>query len=529
MKNTKRSDAEFVFQLKLRILRIICVVLAVLIPVLAFLEIKKGDMMNFVVEIVFELPILIALILAFKRVYKVSASILVICAYILMALMSFVVKPTGPILFYRNVTYHLVALSMALLFLDTIRIPLIGFFCMIVVQIIFAFGFLIPAGFESGQVITLLVMATCMYGLIGFMLFERVIVAISQANQLEESKTESIDRLIHLSQIVKGASENFESISNLSSQVDNIQKIVSDSVDYMNQIKGRVDQIDNGSDVSMQALGKISQNIQNLNMNINEMVVTQDESNKSAMKMTESVNFVTNAAKEESDVLDLLAKTSNDGNKQLGVLMDTIKNVQENIKVIYEMLNVIDGIATKTNLLAMNAAIEASHAGEAGKGFAVVAAEIRKLADNSSKNSSDIANKLKEVQESITKVTSQSEQTQLVFNTINMQIKNSVDVVSQITNATGDLAERSQQVVEAMEKVAECSEIIKDRGNNVELAQKSIVETEKLLKNYVSELNLSSSIIQEKNKTVLDTLAKISEVSNEGKRKAEELKKMSEA
>ena len=92
--NTSNINS-YISSLKTKVLRIFLIVCTVLIPVLACLEIKKGDMLNFFVEIFFELPIVIALIFSLRGNYKVPSIITVCSVYVLALLLSLIVKPTG--------------------------------------------------------------------------------------------------------------------------------------------------------------------------------------------------------------------------------------------------------------------------------------------------------------------------------------------------------------------------------------------------------------------------------------------------
>ena len=105
----------------------------------------------------------------------------------------------------------------------------------------------------------------------------------------------------------------------------------------------------------------------------------------------------------------------------------------------------MENIASQTNLLSMNAAIEAAHAGEAGKGFAVVADEIRKLAESSSEQSKTIGTVLKKIKESIDKITKSTETVTTRFESIDSGVKTVADMEGNILNAMEEQGEGSSQ------------------------------------------------------------------------------------
>lgn len=528
MGKNEEKDSMYVFNLKFKILKIILLICTILIPVLALLEIKKGDYVNFIIEIIFELPILIGLVLSLRGNFKVPSTILVVSVYLLATALSMIVKPTGSILVYRNVTYFMLALAMSIFFVESFKLIISLFLAMDLVQVIFIFGRLMPSPYVTGNEITLLIMSIALYSFIGFLLLETVSVSKRQASQLDKAKIDSQNQLEQMSTMVTGASENFESISNLSSNVNEINEMVKESVNAITKIDNQISQINIGSEVSTSAISKIGENIGNLNMSIGDLVKNQKNSTDSSNKMIASVEFVATSTNNEKEVLHLLQDASDDGSKQLVELLKNIQNVDENVKSIHAVVNSIQKIAEKTNLLAMNASIEAAHAGEAGKGFSVVATEIRKLAEESAKNSNRINDTLDIIMSSIEQVSSQSSLTKGAFGKITQGISKSVAVIDQIFNSITELTQNGEQLLNSIENVEFCANEIQQGGVSVQDAQVSLKKTQEELQVSVQELTRNSSEINAKNAAVLSALNHIIEISNESKSQAESLKTLTE-
>ncbi len=181
-----------------------------------------------------------------------------------------------------------------------------------------------------------------------------------------------------------------------------------------------------------------------------------------------------------------------------------ILDVAKQTDSILEITGVIDNIASQTNLLAMNAAIEAAHAGEAGKGFAVVADEIRKLAESSGQNSRAITELLERISQAIRNATDSSGETRNSFGQIQGEVDVMVNAFSEIASSMSEMSAGATQVLAATGELTQNVAGVSDQTSFIHKSAKNIAEGVKksrdmteLTKQGVNEIAMGVKEIQE--------------------------------
>lgn len=235
-------------------------------------------------------------------------------------------------------------------------------------------------------------------------------------------------------------------------------------------MKNKIVHLDSEVSSSSRSADDVNTYLARLSELIGEQASAINESSASIEEMTASIGNIAKAAEEKLRIANDLETTALDGQSEMEETEQVIKKVAASASVIMEMIQIIQDIASKTNLLAMNAAIEAAHAGEFGKGFAVVADEIRNLAESSAESAKQITQSLGEVADYIAVSETSTEKTGEIFTRIVEQIKDVAWSMSEMKNATHELSIGAQQILEALGSLISTTEEVK--GSSVDMKQR---------------------------------------------------------
>ena len=198
---------------------------------------------------------------------------------------------------------------------------------------------------------------------------------------------------------------------------------------------------------------EIVRTIKQLNTGIETQAANVAQSSSSVEQLVANITSIGQMLGKTDDAVKELTEATDDGKATLVTSNTVTQKIAEESGSLMEASSVIQHIASQTNLLAMNAAIEAAHAGEAGKGFAVVADEIRKLAEDSAAQGKNITATLKTLSGEIETLSSSSKTVEEKFNAIFALAEQVKEMSARLTEAMREQENGSKEVLTAIKRI----------------------------------------------------------------------------
>jgi methyl-accepting chemotaxis protein len=293
-----------------------------------------------------------------------------------------------------------------------------------------------------------------------------------EVGDLAKFFNETLGKIKALVVTIKKQGVNLTDIGNdLASNMTETAAAVNEITANIQSIKNRV--ISESASVTEEnaTMEQLTQNITKLEGLIEKQSSNVAQASAAIEQMVANTQSVTDTLVKNATNVKNLQDASEVGRTGLQDVSTDIQEIARESEGLLEINAVMENIASQTNLLSMNAAIEAAHAGEAGKGFAVVADEIRKLAESSSEQSKTIGTVLKKIKDSIDKVTKSIESVLARFEAIDSNVDKVATQEETIRNAMEEQGQGSKQVLNGIEKVTEITRNVK--GGSEEMLEGS--------------------------------------------------------
>jgi methyl-accepting chemotaxis protein len=300
----------------------------------------------------------------------------------------------------------------------------------------------------------------------------------------------------------------------------NLKTSIQDSSGSLEVIRQNMDTVQNKADVQVESVKQTAESVEGIINHIrflDEAVETQgyhiNQSSESIERMVEDIESVRKVVGQVQEITSRLSGASETGQRMLKKLNEELGGIAEQSAFLEAANAALVNIAAQTNILAMNAAIEAAHAGEAGKGFAVVAGEVRTLAESSNKESTSINQEIKEMREGIVRIRRVSVETVETMGQMFREITDMGNSFNQVTTAVEAQSSNGSRILTALTTLRDTAEQVRTGSGEIKRESGSIHDIVENLEHISRDVNESVADVQTACRGIAESLERAQNIA----------------
>jgi methyl-accepting chemotaxis protein len=332
----------------------------------------------------------------------------------------------------------------------------------------------------------------------------------------------TIDMIKHLVVAIKKEAHTLSLTgSDLASNMTETAAAINEITTTIQSIKSQTNRQSTSVKGTTVIMSQVVENIKTLNDQIQKQTECVSQSSASVEEMLANIQNITQTLVKNEANVTKLARASTVGRSGLQEVSSDIQEIARESEGLLEINAVMENIASQTNLLSMNAAIEAAHAGEAGKGFAVVADEIRKLAESSGEQSKTISEVLSKIKDSIDKITTATNEALLNFEAISDGVNKVTEQERSVRKAMEEQGSGSQAILVSIGSLNEITGKVKGNAQEMIGGSHEVIKESTMLERIMEEIGNEVQEIVSGAEQIDSAVHKVNDISIENKKQIE--------
>ena len=328
------------------------------------------------------------------------------------------------------------------------------------------------------------------------------------------------DFLLSVQRAVEDAESLKDGLSTGSAQSAASLHEISRNIDSMT---GEFSRLNEQIERAVSSIRDIDGRIRGLSSDIGSQSAAIAESGTAVQTINTLIRQVTRLSEDRQEAADALVRVILDGGEKVHSAAQLIDSVTTKIDGILEIIEIINAVAEQTNLLSMNAAIESAHAGDAGRGFAVVAEEIRKLAESTGENATQIDHLLKSITATMREARDASQIGADSFEQISSDVELFRSALQDISDHMRELSDGSSAIVQTTEQIGTITRSVDDSAGEIAGHANRVVEAMEQAGSMSATITSGIKEIDLGAKEILTAINDIASLSDENRERMQRL------